>query len=35
MRDTTVRLSVHAALDPDTVTMLRGALTAYALTATY
>ena len=34
-RGTTVRLSVHAALDPDTVTMLRGALTAYALTATY
>ncbi|TFD57273.1 aminotransferase class V-fold PLP-dependent enzyme [Cryobacterium suzukii] len=34
-RGTTVRLSVHAALDPDTVTMLKGALTAYALTATY
>ncbi|WP_104193028.1 aminotransferase class V-fold PLP-dependent enzyme [Cryobacterium sp. Y82] len=34
-RGTTVRLSVHAALAPDTVTMLRGALTAYALTATY
>ena len=34
-RGSTVRLSVHAALDPDTVTMLRGALTAYALTDTY
>jgi selenocysteine lyase/cysteine desulfurase len=34
-RGSTVRLSVHAALDPDTVTMLRGALTAYALAATY
>jgi len=34
-RGTTVRLSVHAALDPDTVTMLRGALAAYALAAAY
>ena len=34
-RGTTVRLSVHAALDPDTMTMLRGALTAYALAASY
>ena len=34
-RGSTVRLSVHAALDPDTVTMLRGALTAYTLAATY
>ena len=34
-RGGTVRLGVHAALDPDTVTMLRGALTAYMLAATY
>ncbi|WP_105033623.1 aminotransferase class V-fold PLP-dependent enzyme [Cryobacterium aureum] len=34
-RGTTVRLSVHAALDPDTITMLRGALIAYTLAATY
>lgn len=34
-RGAIVRLSVHAALDPDTVTMLRGALTAYTLAATY
>ena len=34
-RGTTVRLSVHAALAPDTVSMLRGALTAYTLAATY
>jgi selenocysteine lyase/cysteine desulfurase len=34
-RGGTVRLSVHAALAPDTVTMLREALTAYALSATY
>ncbi|WP_104138546.1 aminotransferase class V-fold PLP-dependent enzyme [Cryobacterium sp. Y62] len=34
-RGGTVRLCVHAALDPDTVTMLRGALTAYTLAATY
>ncbi|WP_104082969.1 aminotransferase class V-fold PLP-dependent enzyme [Cryobacterium sp. Y11] len=34
-RGGTVRLSVHAALDPDTVTMLRSALTDYARSATY
>jgi len=34
-RGSTVRLSVHAALAPDTMTMLRGALLAYTLAATY
>ena len=34
-RGSTVRLCVHAALNPDTVTMLRGALTAYTLAAPY